>query len=431
MTNFFKQSRHSLRHLLHVTAATVLVLALAAQAHGQDGPDPNAASRQAQGGGYLPRLSGQNFSADTSWHLAGYADATFVFSDLDGESSSEFSRVRFNPAFHFQYQDLILFEAEMEIENTETGTEVVLEYAQANLLVHDNAVIVVGQFLSPVGQFQERLHPSWINRMADMPAGFGHGGAQPGSDTGIMVRGGFNLEPGLFTYSLAIGNGPRVGHEGDLELEAFNSDDNDDKAISGRFGFMPRPNLEFGTSFLTASVTGLEVFDGGGDHVDARAFGKLGNEEEHHELEPGEADLFVWGLDMAFTEGPWDIRVEYLNSVRDPLNTAFEGATEVVAFEELRSTAWYAQMAYRLSGTAEFPALANFEPTIRYGEFEIEGHEELAEHSAEQRLDVGLNYWMSPTLVVRGVVQSREFTARHEGEIDEETRMLLQLSYGF
>ena len=167
--------------------------------------------------------------------------------------------MRFNPAFHFQYQDLVLFEAEAEIENTDEGTEFVLEYAQANIMAHPNAVVVIGQFLSPVGQFQERLHPSWINRMADAPAGFGHDGVQPGSDMGVMVRGGFNLEPGLLTYSVALGNGPRVSHEGGLALEAFNRDDNDDKAISGRVGFLPMPGLEFGASFLSGRVSGVEA----------------------------------------------------------------------------------------------------------------------------------------------------------------------------
>ncbi len=110
--------------------------------------------------------------SDTSWHLAGYADTTFIVRDFDGETTADFSAARFNPGFHFQYKDLVLLEAEAEIAIDGDGeTELELEYAQADIFLHNNATLVLGQFLSPVGQFQERMHPTWINRMANPPPG--------------------------------------------------------------------------------------------------------------------------------------------------------------------------------------------------------------------------------------------------------------------
>jgi len=419
------------RWILNFGVASLLLVGAATPAFAQDRA---ASERTSSGRGYLPTLSGVDRSADTTWHLAGYADASFIFTDQEGgDSSTQFTRVRFNPAFHFQYQDLVLLEAEAEIENTDAGTELTLEYAQANILAHPNAVIVIGQFLSPVGQFQERLHPSWINRMADAPAGFGHDGAQPGSDMGVMVRGAFNMEPGRFTYSLALGNGPRVSHEGGLQLEAFNGDDNDDKAISGRFGFLPVPGLEIGASFLSASVSGVAAEEEEGGHSEALPFAKLGSETEDddHDLELSAADVALWGFDVAYTRGAWDLRAEYLNSTRDPINTGFEGAEGVAALPELESTAWYVQAAYRLSGTAAHPWLGQVEPTLRYGEYDVQGLDELSEEAAEQRWDVGVNYWLAPSIVTRAVIQQREFTARHDDDIQKETRALLQFSYGF
>ena len=377
-----------LAKLMTTAAAGCLVLAGAAPALAQSAPD-------------------------TSFRVTGFADASFVYLDNGITTSSEFTSMKFTPIFQFQYQDLVLFEAELEIENAGGETEVALEYAQADFFVHPNAVIVVGRFLSPFGQFFERLHPSWINRMADTPAGFGHGGLQPISETGIQVRGGFELDPGTFTYSIALGNGPRVGEEGDTELEAFDGDDNDNKAISGRFGLLVIPNLELGASFLTAKVVGLEAEAGPGL------------------IEPTEADLFQWGADFAYTGGAWDIRGEYIRANRDPINTAVEHAADVEEFPTLESTAWYLQLAYRLSGTAQFPALANVEPTLRYGEYDITGNHELAEHSAENRWDVGVNYWMTPSLVAKTVLQRREFTAREPDEVTEETRLIVQVAYGF
>ncbi|WP_428406795.1 hypothetical protein [Hyphococcus sp.] len=400
-----------------------------AAVQGQAGPDQRPP--MPMGGVPYQRIPGW---ADTSWHLAGYADATFIVSDFDGETTADFSAARFNPAFHFQYKDLILLEAEAEISIDGDGeTELELEYTQADIFLHDNATLVVGQFLSPVGQFQERLHPTWINRLADPPPGFGHDGVQPTSDTGAMLRGGFLIGKDMIaTYSLAVGNGPRLSHEGGIAFEAKGGDDNSNKAISGRIGLLPLPYLEVGGSFLIGDVSGtLQAEEGGADGHGA----EYGEEEplppEIEELMPTDAKVTLWGVDAAYTRGSWNLRAEYLNAKRDPMNTAFEGSGGVAALPELALEAWYGQIAYRLSGLTDHEVISRFEPVVRYGEFRITGLQGLAEEAAEERLDIGLNYWIAPSIVARGVAQLRDFTARHDDEPDSETRFLLQLAYGF
>lgn len=235
------------------------------------------------------------------------------------------------------------------------------------------------------------------------------------------------------TYSVALGNGPRVSHEGGLALEAFNNDDNDDKAISGRVGFLPFPGVEFGASFLRGRVSGVGAEEEEGGHADAKPFDKLGSEteEDDHGLELSDADVTLWGFDAAYTGGAWDLRAEYLKSTRNTINSAYEGSEGIVALPELESTAWYVQAAYRLSGTAGHPWLGRVEPTLRYGEYEVDGLDELAEEAAEQRWDIGVNYWLAPSIVLHSAIQQREFTARHDDDVQEETRVLLQFSYGF
>ncbi|MCA8895871.1 MAG: hypothetical protein KDA48_11495, partial [Amphiplicatus sp.] len=246
------------------------------------------------GGVPYGRVSNQT---DASWHLAGYADATFIVSDFAGETTADFSAARFNPVFHFQYKNLILLEAEAEIQvDGEGETEFGLEYAQADIFLHDNATLVVGQFLSPVGHFQERLHPSWINRSPNPPPGFGHDGVQPSGDVGAMLRGGFEIGEMIATYSIAVGNGPRLSHEAGIDFEAKGADDNSNKAISGRLGLLPLPYLEVGGSFLVADVSGEEDHEGVGMTM----------------LEPTDAKVKLWGADAAYTRGPWDVRTEYL-----------------------------------------------------------------------------------------------------------------------
>lgn len=370
---------------------------------------------------------------DTIWHLAGYAEAGLVVSDAKGQPDT-FSSGKFNPAFHFQYKDLVIFESEAEISvDSEGETEFELEYSQFDVFLHDNITLVLGKYLSPVGQFQERLHPGWINKMPDNPAGFAHDGVQPATDVGAQLRGGVSLGDTLLTYVVAAGNGPRINAEGGVELEGFGGDDNDNKSISGRIGFLPVPWLEVGGSFLTSKVSGEE-----------------GNVVELDPLEPTNADFTLWGVDAAFTRGAWDIRFEYLNAERDSIFTAIphgegvgfesigalsagggeqtEGETEVAFLSDLDMEAWYAQVAYRLSGLTDVAVWKNFEPVVRYGEFRIRGLDELREEAAEDRFDIGLNYWLAPSIVLHGSVQWRDFADELR---KSETRYQLELAYGF
>ena len=344
--------------------------------------------------------------SDTKWHLAGYADAGAMFRTKGGDDTFAFGH--FNPVFHFQYKDIVMFEGELEFEIDEDGkTEVALEYATLNFLVHDNVSIIVGKFLSPIGQFQERLHPTWINKIGYAPAGFGHDGAQPGGDVGIMVRGGVSVgKRSMFSYSLMVGNGPRMGHEGGLELEGFGRDDNQNKAFGGRIGFLPVPYFEIGGSYMKAAVNGLE---GTGA------------------LMPTTGNVKIWGADAAYTRGPWDFRFEYLNTVRDALNSAEEEGGEVEALDRLVLKAWYVQLAYRLSEITSSPFLRRLEPVIRYGKFNISGSHHLEEENAQTRLNIGLNYWVAPSLVARIGYEQRKFLV----EGIKEKLILLQAAYGF
>lgn len=342
--------------------------------------------------------------SNTIWHLSGYADAGFIVSDTDRNDS--FTAGKFNPAFHFQYKDWLLFESELEMTVDDEGeTELELEYSQLDFLLHDSVTLVVGKFLSPVGQFQERLHPSWINKLPNAPAGFGHDGAQPEGDVGVQLRGGIPLGRTLLTYVIMAGNGPRLGHEGGVAFEGFGGDDNGNKSLGGRIGFLPLPYLEIGASYLTAKVDG---------------------EEGLGAVEPTRADVDLWGIDAAYTRGSWDVRAEYLNVARDGLFSASEEEAIVSFLPKFRLKAWYAQIAYRLPKIGNASFLQNFEPVFRYGEFSIDGSEELEEEAAENRFNFGLNYWLAPSAVIKGSVERRNFKGP-----EHDTRFEFQFSYGF
>ena len=341
---------------------------------------------------------------DTTWHLAGYAETGLNFSN--GDESSTFVSGKFNPGFHFQYKDLFMFEAELEFETEDGETEVALEYSQIDIFLHDNATLVIGKYLSPIGQFQERLHPGWINRAGSAPAGFGHDGVQPISDVGIQLRGGVPLGAMKATYVLAIGNGPRMGHEGGVALEGFGEDDNNNKSLGGRLAFFPMPQLELGGSYLTAKIDGLE-----GTGL----------------LEPSRADFELWGLDGAYTKGPWDVRFEYLRSTRSELFSAHEEGEEVELLEKQTLKAWYAQAAYRLSSVSDNLHIGRLEPVVRYGQFRAEGNHEL-EEMTQDNFYVGLNYWMAPSFVLRGGYEVKDF---RDPDAENDKIFQLEAVYGF
>ena len=140
----------------------------------------------------------------------------------------------------------MLLESELEVNVGEDGeTEIGLEYLTLDLFLNDYMAVIAGKFLSPIGQFRQNIHPSWINKLPSAPPGFGHDGAAPISDVGIQLRGGLpSLGSVKTNYAVYIANGPELDamtEGGDVELEGimaegFTRDADGGKVVGGRFG---------------------------------------------------------------------------------------------------------------------------------------------------------------------------------------------------
>ncbi len=345
----------------------------------------------------------------TKWHLAGYTAAGFTATDSDTEAvDNTFEDVQFNPIFHFQYRDLVLFEGELEFEAASTGeTEVELEYSDINVFLHDYVTLQVGKFLSPIGVFQEDLHPAWINKLPDRPAGFTGGGPEPLSDVGVQLRGAIPIRSTTLTYAFAAGNGPRAEPD-EIELEGFGKDNDDDKSLGGRISFLPFPWLEVGASYLTADVEGEEAASG--------------------IVTEGAFDL--WGADFAFTKGAFDIRGEYIESrLGSFFGLAEEGDPTTSLIPRTKWEAWYVQAAYQLSGLTNVWPFRKLEPVIRYSSVDARGFANfVAAAEEEQRLTGGLNYLFTPSLIGKLAVESRDF---RDPAMDDAIEFRAQLAYGF
>jgi len=356
---------------------------------------------------------------NTLIHMSGYADVGY------SSSNDSFSIGSFSPIFHYQYKDLVMLEAELEIEVDALGeTEVALEYLTIDLFLNDSIAFVAGRFLSPIGQFRQNLHPSWINKQVSAPPGFGHDGAAPTSEMGFQLRGGFELGDMHSNYAFYISNGPELiateGHEG-IELEGIIAeglarDSDDNKTFGGRIGLLPMAGLELGFSAATgqATVTQLELEDEGGHNTKyafSEMFGSKTEDEATPDLHGEQARNYdVIGFDYAYRHKNFQMRGEY---VKTKIGKATTGET---ASRGATWTSWYTQASYLIPQS-------KLEPVLRYTDFTAP-----SEETSQQQWALGINYKFTSSVIAKATY---EFNHGVAGLSTDRNRWLLQLAYGF
>ena len=342
---------------------------------------------------------------NTLIHMAGYADVDYM--KKQGEDGS-FTVGTFSPIFHFQYRDLVMLESELEFKVDETGeTEVGLEYLTVDLFLNDYVTLVAGKFLSPIGQFRQNLHPSWINKMASAPPGFGHDGAAPTSDMGLQLRGGFPIGRVRTNYAVYASNGPELnaetedGVEYELEgirAEGFGADNDGEIVYGGRFGVIPVAGVEVGLSGATgkATVTELEV-DPAVAPVPTLA-------------DEGKRDYDVFGADFNLQYRSFALRGEY---VKTRVGSTTKGTA---ASSGARWTTWYTQASYRFLPT-------KWEAVLRYTDFDS-----AVDVQDQTQWGVGINYLFTNNFIAK---LNYEFNDNDLGSEADDNRVLGQLAYGF
>jgi hypothetical protein len=337
------------------------------------------------------------------FHFGGFADVTYV----DTRGAGDLATLHFSPIFHLQMGDRVLLEAELETEANSKGVRTAAwEFAAVNVLLGDHAALVVGKFLSPTGYFFPNMHPSWVNKMPSAPAGFGHGGAAPLSEVGVQLRGGKSFANGHgLNYAVYIGNGPRLGLEGqDFNLETDGTTDNSDgkRVIGGRVGWIPRAGMELGASLARGGVK----LAGGGS-----AMGTSGIPVGPIDLsmEPSRA-YSVNGVD-----GVW--HVNNALELRSEWILQRIGAAPTSAFPMGATLhAWYTQGVYLFGG-------ARWEAVARYGQARSTHPEATFDQFA-----VGLNRLISSHSQVK---VAWEFNGNSPDPSANADRLLLQFAYGF
>ena len=324
-------------------------------------------------------------------HLSGYASADYV-SVENGPSAFV---ANFNPMFHFLYENKILWEAELEVVVEENGeTEIGLEYTTVDWFLNDNLTLIAGKFLSPIGNFRQNLHPSWINKLPSAPPGFGHDGAAPISEVGVQLRGVAPMGNSRLNYAFFLGNGPKIeGEDGEIhaiEAEGFASDPDDEKVFGGRVAFLPIPSLELAVSGATGDAAVVED-----DGIDVEGDPKRGYQ--------------VLGFDASYQWNNLDLRGEYVKQEVDPnpLSIAPEGGVWET---------WYAQAAYKFAD-------GKWEGVARYTDFQSPHADD-----TQEQLALGINYLITPSAFLKFGYESNK---GEPGEITDADRWILQIAYGY
>ncbi len=346
----------------------------------------------------------------TKFLLTGFAFGGFE--KRNGEPST-FS-AGLTPILLWELSDKLFFEGELELGLNDTETEVELGYAQLTYLLNDYITVGVGKFLTPFGQFPERLHPAWINKLPDFPLAFDEDeGLVPFSQVGAKVGGVIPIGPTKLLYDLYASNGPRLNTDdsdraGSLEFDNFTDIDNN-KAVGGRIGFMPIPGLEVGYSIQGSRV---KAPDTSGSDADVLLQGVDGS----------------YNHDFEWLKGGIDLRVEWVWSrvsrlTYDPTGTLGFGP---VTFSNRRNGG-YVQLAYR-PYKLKVPIIEKLEAVGRYDRIDAPS---LAPGAFdEERWSLGLNYWLGQSTVIKAAY---EFGHRDSSENGHENvdSFLLQAAMGF
>ena len=340
----------------------------------------------------------------TKFLLAGWAEG--MFEARNGEVST-FS-ASFNPIFLWELTPKILFDSRLEIEPSGGGTNVNLVNAQISYLLNDYIALGVGEFFSPSNVFVERFEPQWINKLPDRPLAVYHG-ILPNISVGAQVRGGFPIGPTRANYAFYVSNGPVLntfdaGTAGTLDFNSY-TDNNDNKAVGGRVGFLPIPGIEVGYGFET-SKPGFQ----------GTAFSRVQALVQSVDLQVTRDSDLLKGRINLFAQYAWS-HVDH--AIYDPDGLLGFGPLPLTA----KRDGGYAELAYRPT-KLDNDFLRNLEMIFRWDHLSRDpsglGDPE------ETRYTLGLNYWLSPSTVVKVAYEWDQ----PNGEANKNA-LLLQTAMGF
>ena len=333
-------------------------------------------------------------AGDSKFLITGYTTFTGKFS----KNQSTFSDVGFTPILLWKPNERILVEVEMETAIMGNTTSIELGYADASFFVNKYLTIRAGKFLAPFGIYQDRLHPSWINKLPTVPLANGEDelAFAPISEVGLDFRGGAPVGASKINYSFFVSNNAALitdpampSKQGTL---SYGNVDVQSKKLSygGRVGLLPIENssLEIGLSYR---------------------YGNVGDTSYNYKS----VKATMYALDFSYInpiegiKGTLDIKAQWNKanignaSYADPGDPT--GLTRYT-FDNKR-TSFFSQVAYRPS-MLQSKFLKKTELVFRYAGFNPPaGAKDLME---TRQYTYGINYWFNWRTAFKAAYQSEK-----------------------
>jgi hypothetical protein len=293
--------------------------------------------------------------------------------------SGMFQSPSFSPWFLLQLNQRFLLEVNVGFSTRGVG----LGQAQLDWFVNDATTVVAGRFLTPIGSFNERLSPAWINKLPSIPVMFRQVIPLTLTD-GLQIRGARYLGglPLKLEYSFYGGNGFQFTQKPTTPTPVANlqgltngPDVNTSTAYGGRLGlWAPIHGLNFGFSGYTNGI-----------------------------YSPGSQNHYaLWDFDFNYHWGNWDFRAEYGNN--------YQEATSFLK-NNITRQGLYTQLAYR-NYQCENPYLQKLEGVFRYGFAHFTGINPATLNQtafptpfdipvSRDQYTLGINYYFYPSMVLR------------------------------
>ena len=264
----------------------------------------------------------------------------------------------------------------LEFEPSYDGNTLGVNWADVSYFAAPGLIIRAGYFVLPFGIYNKRLAAGWINKMASDPVGIAD--MPPASDFGIEVEGGFHAGDTKWSYDISLTNGMQLLPDGRIQNAGI-TDNNNNKTITGRLGFLP-----FSNSSLEVGVSGL--------------FGNIGDANSAYT--GAKTDMYAFDLSYMkkIRKFLFNVKGQYnIINVNNQNYVNPSDSTQTYTYTNT-TTSYFAQLSARPAYISN-KILKNFELAFRFANFTTPKNSTWEENTNET--DIGLNYWLSWRSVVR------------------------------
>jgi hypothetical protein len=322
-------------------------------------------------------------SGNTATTLSIYSDMATRYDMFNQKrGAGQFTFEQFSPYFLIQFNKRMLLSAQPSFTPAGAG----LVQAQLDIFINDWLTADVGYFLAPIGFWNERLDPVWINKLPDVPLVMRQVIPDHLTISGLQFRGAKYLfgSPIKMEYAIFASNGmgvPGAGKDAGWAnlgtLSGTTSRANNAAAYGARIGlWIPTRGINFGVSEFVNSP--YSQTDG--------------------------AVVSIWQPYFNYHRGNWDFRFEYGNNYQ--YTKSFIG-------DNIDRKGFYTQIAYR-----DYQSLKKhrqrLEYVFRYSETTFSGFNQAAAAANanlfgspmnvpvdRNQYTIGVNYYFNASTVLK------------------------------